>query len=341
MANDLASVGGGYTAEQIDLIKTQICKGATDGELKMFLMVCQRSGLDPFARQIHAVKRWNSKTQREDLSIQTGIDGFRLIAERTGKYAGNDDPVYDSENSPRPNKATVTVWKIVSGQRVPFTRSARWAEFVQTTKDGTPTKFWAKMPYLMLGKVAEALALRAAFPQELSGLYTSEEMGQADSDVEVAPSPPRPHALPPRQQQRQPEPAVVEPEPLDEPFEPEPAPPAKSQVDVPTILKALASCQSVVELEATLGAAALHRQHGRIVDGDWADVAGTAADAVAKFVAGCKTEEQVKAVADVYKRGVVKHVGTPLHQSVVIPEFTKKKSEFEAAKAANADPFAN
>lgn len=141
-----------FSREQIDLIQRTIAKGCSEDELRLFLMQCQRTGLDPFSRQIHAVKRWDSQQQREVMTIQTGIDGFRLIAERTGKYAGNDDPQYDSEEGVRPKKATVTVWKMVSGQRVPFTRSARWDEFVQTKKDGSPTKFWLKMPYLMLAK---------------------------------------------------------------------------------------------------------------------------------------------------------------------------------------------
>jgi phage recombination protein Bet len=176
----------GFSEEQVGLLKRTICKGATDDEFLLFVSQCKRTGLDPFSRQIHAVKRWDSQSQREVMTIQTGIDGYRLIADRTGLYAGNDEPKYDTEDADHPNKATVTVWKIVAGQRVPFTRSARWEEFKQTKKDGTLTRFWKTMPYLMLGKVAEALALRAAFPQELSGIYTNEEMEQADSG-EAAP----------------------------------------------------------------------------------------------------------------------------------------------------------
>lgn len=201
-----------YTPERVALLKRTVCKGATDDEFALFVTQCQRTGLDPFARQIHAVKRWDATQQRDVMSIQTGIDGYRLIAERTGLYAGNDDPVYDVENAQHPNKATVTVWKVVNGQRVPFTRSARWSEFVQTKKGGEVTRFWAKMPYLMLGKVAEALALRAAFPQELSGLYTHEEMQQAGDDdphetaetvSRVTPAEP-PKTLPPKAELRQP-----------------------------------------------------------------------------------------------------------------------------------------
>ncbi len=165
-----------WTPAQIDLLKNTVCSGATDDEFKIFCYAVQRTGLDPFMKQIHAVKRWNNKSGREDMNIQVGIDGYRLIADRTGLYAGNDEAQFDSEKQPK--KATVTVYKIVSGQRCPFTASARWDEYYPGDKQGF---MWRKMPCVMLGKVAEALALRKAFPAELSGLYTEDEMAQANS----------------------------------------------------------------------------------------------------------------------------------------------------------------
>jgi phage recombination protein Bet len=158
-----------FSNEQVGLIKRTLCAGATNDEMEMFLGQCQRTGLDPFAKQIYLVKRQNK------MCIQTGIDGFRLIAERSGQYAGNDDPVFDDEDSPK--KATVTVHKIINGIRCPFTASARWSQYYPGDAQGF---MWKKMPHVMLGKCAEALALRKAFPQELSGLYTTEEMSQAD-----------------------------------------------------------------------------------------------------------------------------------------------------------------
>lgn len=172
------------TESQLNTIINTIAKGATVSELKLFLYVAKKSGLDPFTRQIHFVKRKSKQADgsyKETGTIQTGIDGYRAIAERSGTLAGIDDVVYDSEDKNHPEKASVTVYKIVNGNTVKFTASARWNEYFQKNfKTGEAAGLWAKMPYLMLGKCAEALALRKAFPNDLSGLYTNEEMAQAD-----------------------------------------------------------------------------------------------------------------------------------------------------------------
>lgn len=174
------------TPEQIDLVKRTVAKGATDDELKLFLYTASRTGLDPLTKQVHFIKRkvWNNRTKSYDEvgTTQTGIDGYRVVAQRN-KLAGIDDAIYDSEDGIHPKKATVTVYKLIEGTRVAFTASARWSEYVASDRDGNPVAMWKKMPYLMLAKVAEALALRKAFPNDLSGLYTNEEMSQADAPV--------------------------------------------------------------------------------------------------------------------------------------------------------------
>lgn len=199
------SITAGMTREQIDLIKATVARGASDDELKLFLYTANRTQLDPLTKQIHFIKRrvYNSRSQQyeEVGTIQTGIDGYRVVASRNG-LAGIEDAIFDSETEARPKKASVTVYRMVDGARVPFTASARWAEYVQekdeyvdSKKTGkkVPAAMWAKMPYLMLAKVAEALALRKAFPNDLSGVYTNEEMAQAETDTEV----PTATALPP------------------------------------------------------------------------------------------------------------------------------------------------
>lgn len=203
MSTELAEVQS-WTPDKVDLIKRTICVGATDDELQLFLYVCKKTGLDPLTRQIYALRRWRKDLGREVMTIQTGIDGYRVIAERTGKLLGISDPVFDVEDAPHPNRATVTVKKLVDGHIAEFTATARWNEYVQLGRDGKPTGMWAKMPYLMPGKCAESLALRKAFPADLSGVYTAEEMAQADSEperkaveAEVVRQKQEPAALPP------------------------------------------------------------------------------------------------------------------------------------------------
>lgn len=177
--NELVKVSGAELQRpdwesKLDLIKRTIAKGASNDELELFLYHCRKTGLDPLARQIYLVKRSGSAT------IQTGIDGYRLVADRTGKYAGNDDYEYDNAEE-RPQWAKARIWKIVEGVRCPFEATARWSQYFPGDSQGF---MWKKMPHLMLGKCAEALALRKAFPAELSGLYTKEEMEQADAPRE-------------------------------------------------------------------------------------------------------------------------------------------------------------
>lgn len=167
--------------EKIELIKNTVAKGATDTELELFLHACKHTGLDPLMKQIYAIKRWSQADGREVMSFQTGIDGLRLIADRTGKYAGSSDAIYE-ERDGKLFLAQVTVLKIIAGEKCAFTASARYEEYVQRNRQMQPTSMWAKMPYLMLAKCAEAQALRKAFPMELSALYTPEEMSHLDCD---------------------------------------------------------------------------------------------------------------------------------------------------------------
>jgi phage recombination protein Bet len=162
------------------LIRSQIAPQATPDELSLFLHQCKRTGLDPFARQIYAIHRKSGGVAK--MTIQVSIDGFRVIAERSGDYAGQDEPVYTYDKDGKVESAKVTIYRFRGNNRYPAaTAVAYWDEYCQRDYNGNPTNMWAKMPRVMLAKVAEALALRKAYPQDLSGLYTTEEMAQADT----------------------------------------------------------------------------------------------------------------------------------------------------------------
>lgn len=172
-----------YTRDQVELLKRTVCKGATDDELKLFLHVAERSGLDPFARQIHAVRRWNSDINSYVMVTQTGIDGYRLIAERTDNYAPGKEPTYQYDADGKLVSATAYVMKQVGQTWFEVAASARYDEYVAKKKDGNPNSMWASKPHIMLGKCAEALALRRAFPAELAGLYAEEEIEAANASA--------------------------------------------------------------------------------------------------------------------------------------------------------------
>jgi len=166
-----------WSKEQLDIVKRTIAPNLTDDELAIFAHICHRVRLDPFAKQIYAIKRGGK------MCIQTGIDGFRLVAERSGKYAPGGDTEFMYDDNKRLTGAKVFVKKL--------TPDGTWHQISATavlSEYNTHQGLWGKMPHVMIEKCAEARALRRAFPADLSGLYSEEEMEQADYS-KMAPAP--------------------------------------------------------------------------------------------------------------------------------------------------------
>jgi phage recombination protein Bet len=174
-----------FTPEQQQVILDTCCGGAPVSEARALIAIAEARGLNPILGECYFVKRWDSEARRERWAVQAAIDSFRIKAEQTGLYAGQDEPEYEYDEHGQVTVARVKVWR--KDWTRPAVGVARWSEYVQTTKEGKPTRFWSRMPHNQLAKCAEALALRKAFPAVLAKIYVSEEMDQADNETAPVP----------------------------------------------------------------------------------------------------------------------------------------------------------
>ena len=216
-ATALPSIAVAWTQAQIDLIKSKcvpVGEQPSNDDFAVFLHTCQRTQLDPLLREAWLIKR-SAKDARGNWvdSWQTlvGRDGYLAAAQRTGEFRGIQTHVYPEDASKPPTHATCEVWR--AGWPQPVNVSVAFAEYVQMTRDGRPTRFWADKPRTMIGKVAQAQALRLAF--SLHGTYSPEEM---PDDASAMPS--TTVALP----MAAPGPALAGARVVDAPAEPEPVP---------------------------------------------------------------------------------------------------------------------
>lgn len=170
--------------QEISTLKNIVAPDATDEELVYFAKFCHQVGLNPIANQIHFVKRAGRST------FQTSIDGFRIIAERSSKYQGQTKVEFGEIKR---NKFKLMQKKQLFEFDLEY---PEWAEVGIYRKDfacplyarayfdeycpNPLTVFWKKMPRIMIAKCAEALALRKAFPNDLSNIYTNDELDQAE-----------------------------------------------------------------------------------------------------------------------------------------------------------------
>lgn len=196
----------------------------------MALEYCRARNLDILKRPVHIVPMWDSKKKQYVETVWPGISEIRTTAHRTGEYAGCDDTEFGPEITTvfqgrvkegtnwvdrevtvkHPEWAKVTVYRLVKGHRVAFSGpKVFWKEAAATIgKSDLPNDMWRKRTYGQLDKCAEAAALRKAFPEEIGGEYTAEEMHGQIIEHEIKADP-----------EQAPEPATMAPPP------PPPAPP--------------------------------------------------------------------------------------------------------------------
>lgn len=209
-----------YSPEQMALIRRTVAADTTPDEFNMFVEIAKRAGLDPFRRQLYCVVYNKDNADKRKVSFITGIDGFRAVAARNGDYRPDDrepefvtDPSLEGPSNPRGLvKAAVRAFKRHGSEWHPVVGVAYWAEFAPMKTEGAfkwedtgevwpdsgkpkrrkvplgegvevPSGKWADMPFVMLAKCAESQALRKGWPEDLSGIYSPEEMDRAMIDV--------------------------------------------------------------------------------------------------------------------------------------------------------------
>lgn len=169
-----------WSAEQLEILRQQVCAGASDDELAFFAQVCAHKQLDPFLGEIVGIMRWDAKAGREVMKIQETVEGLRTIAERSGLYGGFRGPQWSADghtwvdvwlDETKP-PAAARYWVIRKDWVEPAPGVARWASNVQMYKDRQGTMqlapLWRDRPDEMLGKCAEVRALKRAFTKEFA-----------------------------------------------------------------------------------------------------------------------------------------------------------------------------
>lgn len=167
------------TEDQLTLAKNTVAKGLDDNEFALFTYNCHRQGIHPLDGLLVPIKRKDTDSGNFKLTFVTTVDLLRSRAADTNEYAGSDDAIFQyREPAVNPQEALVTVWRFVQGVKCSFSATARWSEYYPGDKQGF---MWKTKPHVMLGKCAEGLALRKAFPKQLAGLYLEEELQQQES----------------------------------------------------------------------------------------------------------------------------------------------------------------
>lgn len=168
----------------IETLRKTIAKELAPDEFALFVQVSKRLGLSPLAKQIYALKVGGR------MVLHVGIDGYRVLAERSRVYGGQFGPYWaDAEgewhevwlsNEP-PAAAKVGILR--KDWKAPLWGVARFKSYNRDSPN------WRQQPDVMLAKAAEALAIRKAFPQELAGApeYRPEyDEPNRDDEIEAA-----------------------------------------------------------------------------------------------------------------------------------------------------------
>lgn len=184
----------------IDVLRDQLAPEASDQELALFAEVCTRLDLSPFADQIVLIGRYSRAAGRKVHRHQITVAGRRALAERTGELVAIEGPQWCGPRDQYGQLTWLDVWPFDGYENPPYAArvlvgrrgwesrangTAKWSEFRQTANDGQLLEMWRRMPAHMLGKVAESMALRRAFPNVITSDAVGTWAGGGDELVEA------------------------------------------------------------------------------------------------------------------------------------------------------------
>jgi len=167
-------------------LQNSVFPGAKDESILLAVDYCKARKLDILKKPCHIVPMsvTDAKTGNKNWRdvIMPGIYEQRITAFRTGQMAGQDEPVFGDTVTFRgieaPEWCRVTVYRFINNERCAFSHTEYFSEACATTKEGKPNSMWSKRPRGQLAKCAEAGALRKAFPDELGGVITADEVNE-------------------------------------------------------------------------------------------------------------------------------------------------------------------
>jgi phage recombination protein bet len=178
-------------------LQNSVFPGAKDESILLAVDYCKARKLDILKKPCHIVPMsvTDAKTGNKNWRdvIMPGIYEQRITAFRTGQMAGQDEPVFGDTVTFRgieaPEWCRVTVYRFINNERCAFSHTEYFSEACATTKEGKPNSMWSKRPRGQLAKCAEAGALRKAFPDELGGVITADEVNEEPINQHSAATP--------------------------------------------------------------------------------------------------------------------------------------------------------
>ncbi len=173
-------------------VKSFICEGANNKEIKFFMELCRARNLNPFIGEAYMVKYGGSDASLivgKDVFIkrakrQPSFKGFQagiILKDKDGKIERREGAFYEK------HETVVGGWAKVFTDKFdqPFLTEVSFEEYAGRKKDGNLNRNWAGKPGTMIRKVALVHALREAYPDEFGGMYDESERDAMQGDKEI------------------------------------------------------------------------------------------------------------------------------------------------------------